>query len=395
MKNIIAILCSLAFITILMESCSQLTQNPEKTLLIKGRITNAKAGDIMKLQELGIKKIYDIDSTKIRKDGQFKFSTYPEYPNLYVLKLNKKHVTLVGNAGDTLKFKAARESFMRNYSVAGNKSAEILESYFHFTNQQRMKLDSLGKVFRNSKHRENFYEIRNEIDSAYKAIVRNQKAFAENIIRAKPGRLAALYILNQRLFSFKLFSETQDYELFKLIDSALQNTQPESKHTKDHHQRVAKRAKQQKQQRLAEERLKKGAIAPVFALTNPRGDTIKPSDYRDHYLILGFWASWNALSRQNNHTLVELYKKYENDGLRILGVSFDEKRKMWEGAIEVDKLAFDHISDLKQLNSPVARLYNINKIPRYFLLDKKGRIMAKDMKMEELKSKIDSLYNDK
>ncbi|MCF8301975.1 MAG: AhpC/TSA family protein [Bacteroidales bacterium] len=383
-----------ALITVfLLNACQHITSDPEHTLVVKGTVKSAKEGDKLKLQELGIKKIINIDSTRLAEDGSFKFITYLKHPNLYVLKLNKKHVTFVGSGGDTINFKAKRETFRRNYSISGNPSAELLKKYFDYTNKHRMKLDSLAKVFRASKEKENFYKIRKEIDSVYKSIVSDQKAFAENIIRSHPGTLAALYILNQRLYSFKLFREDEDYELFKLIDSALQKTQPQSKHAQDHHQRVQKMMQEQKEERIAKERLRKGAIAPQFALPNPEGDTIQLSGYKGHYVLLDFWAAWNAVSRRNNPQLVELYNKYKDEGFRILGVSLDQHRKMWEGAIEVDKLKFDHVSDLKHLKSPVAKLYNIDNLPKYFLIDPKGRIIGHNLSLKEVEQKVDSIYN--
>ena len=77
--------------------------------------------------------------------------------------------------------------------------------------------------------------------------------------------------------------------------------------------------------------------------------------------------------------------------MNILSVSLDKEASAWKTAIAKDKLTWNHVSNLKEFEDPIALLYGINAIPSIFILDAKGVIIAKDIRGEELNAKIASL----
>ena len=75
-------------------------------------------------------------------------------------------------------------------------------------------------------------------------------------------------------------------------------------------------------------------------------------------------------------------------GLNIVGVSLDKDLANWNKAIAKDKITWVQVSNLKEWSEPIARLYNVEQIPTTFLLDTSGKIVAKDLRGEDLKVKV-------
>lgn len=140
-----------------------------------------------------------------------------------------------------------------------------------------------------------------------------------------------------------------------------------------------------------QERVAVGAIAPDFQLTTPEGQQISLHGLRAKVKVIDFWASWCGPCRRENPNMVRIYKKYHEKGLEILGVSLDKNKEEWMKAILEDGLIWKHGSDLKVWKSVPVRLYNINSVPSTILLDENNRIVAKNLRGEELEKAIEKL----
>ena len=134
-----------------------------------------------------------------------------------------------------------------------------------------------------------------------------------------------------------------------------------------------------------------GNVAPDFTAPNPEGKSISLKQSLGKVTIVDFWASWCKPCRAENPNVVALYAKYHAKGLNILSVSLDKEASAWKTAIAKDKLTWNHVSNLKEFEDPIALQYGINAIPSIYILDAKGVIIAKDLRGEELNAKIASL----
>lgn len=74
--------------------------------------------------------------------------------------------------------------------------------------------------------------------------------------------------------------------------------------------------------------------------------------------------------------------------MNIIGVSLDKDLESWKAAIAKDKITWMQVSNLKEWNEPIAKMYNVQQIPTTFLLDATGKIIAKDLTKEELRAKV-------
>ncbi len=109
--------------------------------------------------------------------------------------------------------------------------------------------------------------------------------------------------------------------------------------------------------------------------------------------IVDFWASWCAPCRAEMPNVVAIYKEFHDKGLNIVGVSLDKDAAKWKEAIAKDKLTWTHVSHLKFWDEPIAAQYQVQSIPATFILDASGKVVAKDLKGDELRAKIKELLD--
>ncbi|WCT13413.1 TlpA disulfide reductase family protein [Mucilaginibacter jinjuensis] len=137
-----------------------------------------------------------------------------------------------------------------------------------------------------------------------------------------------------------------------------------------------------------------GKLAPDFEQPDTSGKMVKLSDFRGQYVLVDFWASWCIPCREENPNVVKAYSRFHKKGFTVLSVSLDQpgKKESWLNAIHHDQLTWTQVSDLKFWNNAVAKLYGIQAIPQNFLLDKEGKIIAVNIKGNDLQNKLLELF---
>lgn len=135
-----------------------------------------------------------------------------------------------------------------------------------------------------------------------------------------------------------------------------------------------------------------GNQALEFTANDIDGKPISLSSYKGKYVFIDFWASWCHPCREENPAVTAAYHKFKGKGLNILSVSLDATREAWIKAVEQDKLEWPQVSNLKGFKDEVAIKYAISAIPSNFLIDPSGKIIAKNLRGEQLDKKFEEVF---
>lgn len=135
-----------------------------------------------------------------------------------------------------------------------------------------------------------------------------------------------------------------------------------------------------------------GAIAPDFVQNDTSGHPVSLSGFRGKYVLVYFWASWLPSSRIENKNVVQCFNKYKGHNFTILGVSLDKERNNWIKYIQYDKMNWTQVSDLQFVKNAVAVQYNVDDIPASFLVDPRGKIIAKNLTGIQLEDTLNSIF---
>jgi peroxiredoxin len=134
-----------------------------------------------------------------------------------------------------------------------------------------------------------------------------------------------------------------------------------------------------------------GRLAMDFTQNDTLGSPVMLSSFKGRYVLVDFWASWCGPCRAENPNVVKVFNKYKDRNFHIIGVSLDRpgQKERWMKAIHDDKLEWTQVSDLKFWDNEVAKQYGIKAIPQNLLLDPDGKIIAKNLRGEELDQKLE------
>lgn len=111
--------------------------------------------------------------------------------------------------------------------------------------------------------------------------------------------------------------------------------------------------------------------APNFALKSAAGPNVRLSETRGQVVMLNFWATWCAPCRQELPLLENLYKRYRDTGLLILGVNAEDNPAGAQAMAASLKLSFPVLFDVKK---DVSKQYGVSAMPYTVLIDRDGRI---------------------
>jgi peroxiredoxin len=226
---------------------------------------------------------------------------------------------------------------------------------------------------------DNLHKTNEHIDSTYLKKLKNQydslkneeQNIRINFTRKYPDSFISLYLL------FKYMDLSN--ELTKEIYNGLSDNLKRHSIGKDVHYQL-----------FEIEKIDSQTLS--FSLPDTSGKMINIDSFKGNYFLVDFWASWCGPCRTESLNLKKAYNDYKGKGFEIIAISLDSKKENWVNAIKNDNLNWIHLSSLMGWESPIVKKYGITSIPYNFLLDKEEKIIAKNLKGEELLKKLSELY---
>jgi peroxiredoxin len=309
----------------------------------------------------------------VLKDGKFSFSVAPAAsPSIHALILQGKDYPFLFVPGkEAVKVTFNVSDFPVAASIKGSDENVAMQAYQQtfrplIQRAQGLNAEAAGVA---------------EDDEAGKVAFRTKAAaFNEDVlavgkkfIKDHPKQLASMWVLLNEL------RNRLDQEEFAAIYNSLDKSLKDTKYGRSAAKYLA---------RANGEEAGNSLLAPDFTQEDAGGVAVKLSSFRGKYVLVDFWASWCGPCRAENPNVVKAFERFKDKNFTILGVSLDNDKDRWVGAVKHDNLNWTQVSDLKGWGNEVAQLYHVNAIPANFLIDPKGNIIGRNLRGAALEAKL-------
>jgi len=369
MKRVLFIILLAGFYT----SCSNSnSQSKEKGITLSGKVANAPAG-IITINKMLRESTEPIDTIYVNDDNTFSYNFTGEAGFYRINFYNAQASTLILDKDDlVLNFDGANTK--GNLDPQGSRELKMIEEFYTKLNDE---FGPKEQVINND-----FVAANNAGDKAkaekaredYMDLLKEKQKYSAELIRAYPVNLG----------TYQLISSLDKDQQLELKDS-LANVLNEMYPGRFYIETLVETMKKVRATAI-------GATAPEISLPNPKGEVVPLSSLRGNVVLVDFWAQWCRPCRLENPNVVRAFNKYKDKGFTVYSVSLDKTKDKWLQGIEEDGLTWTNVSDLQYFNSVAAQTYAVQAIPFSILLDREGKILAKNLRGNALEKELDKFF---
>ena len=374
-------------VLLMLSACNNKQAGPVFT--VTGKIDNA-AGKTLYLSNIGIKENIILDSTTIKENGSYTFSQ-PQpasYDFFFIALKGEKPIVFAIDSTETITINSDAKDFHNAYTVEGNKESlqikEMNELQYALEKQVSEMLKSTSPAI---------VKTRNEI---YSLIGEFKENISKQYITPAPDKASAYYALSLSLNGEPLFqpkNNRNDSKCFAAVATSLRLKYPNAKRT--HH--LCKLAEEgmmaTRPKKRREIEVKEGDITTtgLFDIKLPGidGDSISLSSFAGKVVLLDFTIYEDAKISSRNIKLREIYSKYRERGFEIYQISYDTREHFWQQS--ASNLPWTCVRDGDGAYSSYIKLYNVQTLPTFYLINRENEITLRDTQVENLEEEIDKL----
>lgn len=368
-------------------SCSQ-----QETFTIKGNIANGE-GHTLYLSHIGTQKSNYIDSAKLGKSGDFKFSyERPECYDFYRLQLDKKgrQITIAIDSTETVTINSDAKSFIDSCHIAGSPQSEKIAELTALEQALQTQVNTLIK-----NGGPMIGETRKTINTVIDEFKQN---ICKEFIAPAPHSASAYYALFLNINGTPLFDPLHirfDSRCYSAVATSLNHHHPHATRAQHLSNLAIKSMRATQPAKRDTIYIDSSNATGLFDIKLPNidGDSVSLSSLKGKVVMLDFTVYGNAEISARNLELRELYDKYKKRGFEIYQISLDGKEHFWKTS--ASNLPWLCVRDAAGPESYNLTLYRVQRIPTYFLINRANEIVLRDEQVEDINKSIEKLLSER
>ncbi|MBC8096774.1 MAG: TlpA family protein disulfide reductase [Akkermansiaceae bacterium] len=192
----------------------------------------------------------------------------------------------------------------------------------------------------------------------------------------KSDDVAGILFMKAMLYGQVFDNSAKSDELMAQLKSEFPDSKP------------VQRMKRQEEAQKLQAKLNEGAIFPDFSEKDLGGKPLSIANYKGKVVLIDFWATWCGPCIAELPNVLATYEKHHAAGFEVIGISLDQDRTKLTSFIEKRKMPWPQYFDGKGWENKLAGIYGIQSIPATFLLNGEGKIIAKDLRGEDLEAAV-------
>lgn len=366
----------LALLTILSVSCT--TQQNETVFSLEGKLNSTSPDNILLYQAKGLNaNQFDVvDTLSIQADSTF-LASYSLEPHFYRLSINDSlNVPFIADSGQHISIHFTSQG---EYEILGSPDTDLFEEYEEYrTDILRETVYPVRRQLNNLRVQNN-PEDASRIEELGNQVLKAEASYRDTLIHAvqKMGTSIAIYPTMVR------WNGDKHLEYYgNLADDF----------TGQHDGLEVAELVSEKVRILSQVSLG-GQVSEIVA-PDPSGVVRSLYENLGEYTLIDFYGSWCGPCRSESDHLVRMYNQYNSEGFEIFGFGIEYQKESWTRAIEQDNRTWINVSTVDGYSNDIAREYSITALPRNFLVDENGIILAKDIHGQELEEKLAELFSE-